>query len=49
MVTPMEMEWRTQRGSKDRALMEASIKEVRHAQVPREELDYVFNSFDQRF
>jgi uncharacterized oligopeptide transporter (OPT) family protein len=49
MVTPMEMEWRTQRVSKDRALMEASIKEVRHAQVPREELDYVFNSFDQRF
>lgn len=48
MVTQKEMEWRTQRGAEDRSRMEASLKEVRDAQVPREELDRVFNSYDQR-
>jgi len=49
MVTQKEMEWRTARSAEDRARSEASIKEVRDAQVPREELDRVWASYDQRF
>lgn len=49
MVTQKEMEWRTARGAEDRNRMEASVKEVRDAQVPREELDRVWASYDQRF
>jgi len=49
MVTQKEMEWRTARGTEDRARMEGSVKEVRDAQVPREELDRVWASYDQRF
>jgi len=49
MVTQKEMEWRTARGAEDRSRMEASVKEVRDAQVPREELDRVWASYDQRF
>ncbi|KRB51966.1 hypothetical protein ASE04_09600 [Rhizobium sp. Root708] len=49
MVTQKEMEWRTARGAEDRARMEGSVKEVRDAQVPREELDRVFAAYDQRF
>jgi hypothetical protein len=49
IVTQKEMEWRTARGTEDRARMEAGIKEVREAQVPRAELDRVFASFVQQF
>jgi CHASE3 domain sensor protein len=49
MVTQKEMEWRTARGAEDRARTDASVKELRDAQVPREELDRVFGSYDQRF
>lgn len=44
MVTQKEMEWRTARGAEDRARMEASIKDVRDAQVPRAELERVWTS-----
>lgn len=47
MVTQKEMEWRTNRGAEDRARMENSIKEVRDAQVPRAELERVWQSHDQ--
>lgn len=47
MVTQKEMEWRTARGAEDRARMEASIKEIREAQVPRAELERVWHSQDQ--
>lgn len=49
MVTQKEMEWRTARGTEDRARTDANVKELRDAQVPREELDRVFASYDQRF
>lgn len=49
MVTQKEMEWRTARGTEDRARTDASVKELRDSQVPREELDRVFGSYDQRF
>jgi hypothetical protein len=49
MVTQKEMEWRTARGSEDRARMEGGLKEVRESQVPRAELDRVFASFTQQF
>lgn len=49
MVTQKEMEWRTARGQEDRARMEASVKEVRDAQVPRAELTRVWQNYDQRF
>jgi hypothetical protein len=48
MVTQKEMEWRTARGAEDRQRMEQSIKEVRDAQVPREELSRVWQSDDQQ-
>ena len=49
MVTQKEMEWRTGRGLEDRSRMEASIKDVRDAQVPREELQRIWTSQDQQF
>lgn len=48
MVTKSEMEWRTARGVEDRQRMEAAIKDVRDAQVPREELARVWQSDDQQ-
>jgi hypothetical protein len=48
MVTQKEMEWRTARGAEDRQRMENAIKEVRDAQVPREELSRVWQSDDQQ-
>lgn len=48
MVTQDEMIWRTQRGVEDRQRMESAIKEVRDAQVPREELARVWQSDDQQ-
>ncbi|MBB3593806.1 hypothetical protein FHX08_004209 [Rhizobium sp. BK529] len=49
MVTQKEMKWRTARGAEDRARTDASVKELRNAQVPREELNSVFGSYDKRF
>lgn len=49
MVTRQEMEYRQARGAEDRTRMEATIKEIRDAQVPRAELDRVFANYDQRF
>jgi len=49
MVTQKEMEWRTQRGSEDRARTEMSVKDIRESQVPRLELDRVFESYNQQF
>lgn len=49
MVTQKEIEWRTARSAEDRARTEAGVKELRDAQVPRDELDRVFASYDQRF
>jgi hypothetical protein len=48
MVTQKEMEWRTARGAEDRQRSEAMIKELREEQVPRKELDRVFNSYDEQ-
>ncbi|MDR6818516.1 hypothetical protein J2X76_003693 [Neorhizobium sp. 2083] len=48
MVTQKEMEWRTARGAEDRQRTELAIKEIREDQVPRKELDRVFNSYDQQ-
>lgn len=48
MVTQKEMEWRTARSAEDRARTDGSVKELRDAQVPREELDRVFLSYDQQ-
>lgn len=47
MVTQKELEWRTARGAEDRSRMESSVKEVRDAQVPRAELERVWQSQDQ--
>ncbi|MGV2099069.1 hypothetical protein [Rhizobium sp. 21-4511-3d] len=49
MVTQDELVWRTQRSAEDRARTEASVKDLRDAQVPRAELDRVFAAYDQRF
>jgi DNA repair exonuclease SbcCD ATPase subunit len=48
MVTQKEMEWRTARGAEDRVRIEAAVKDVRDAQVPREELSRVWQSDDQQ-
>lgn len=48
MVTQKEMEWRTARSAEDRQRTEASIKDLRETQVPRQELDRVFQGYDQR-
>ena len=48
MVTQKEMESRTARGAEDRQRSEAMIKELREEQVPRKELDRVFNSYDEQ-
>jgi len=49
MVTQGELEWRTARSAEDRARTDAAVKDLRDNQVPREELDRVFGSYDQRF
>ncbi len=49
MVTQQELEWRTTRSAEDRARTDAAVKDLRDAQVPREELDRLFGSYDQRF
>lgn len=49
MVSQQEMEWRSARGAEDRLRQEASLKDLRDAQVPRAELDRVWQGYDQRF
>lgn len=49
MVTQQELEWRTQRSAEDRARTDTAVKDLRDAQVPRDELDRVFAAYDQRF
>lgn len=49
MVTRQEMDWRQARGAEDRVRLEAMVKELRDQQVPRDELDRVWQSYDQRF
>ncbi|APG91168.1 hypothetical protein [Sinorhizobium americanum] len=49
MVTQKEMEWRSARGAEDRMRQEAALNDLRDAQVPRQELDRVWTSYDQRF
>lgn len=46
-MTQKEIEARAVRGTKDRARMEASVKEVRNIQVPRAELERVWQSQDE--
>lgn len=48
-VSQKEMDWRTQRGSEDRTRQEASLKDIRESQVPRQELERIWQSYDQRF
>ncbi|AUX76428.1 hypothetical protein NXT3_CH01860 [Sinorhizobium fredii] len=49
MVTQKEMEWRSARGAEDRLQQQSMLKDLRDAQVPRQELDRVWTSYDQRF
>jgi hypothetical protein len=49
MVTQKELEWRSARSAEDRARLEGGISDLRSAQVPRAELERVWQSFDQRF
>lgn len=48
MVTRQEMEYRQQRGAEDRVRMEAGIKEVRDAQVPRTEMERQWDIINHR-
>lgn len=49
MITRQEMDWRQARGVEDRSRMESSVKEIRDAQVPRDELARTWQNYDQRF
>ncbi len=49
MVTQKELEWRSARSAEDRARLEGGIADLRSAQVPRAELERVWQTFDQRF
>jgi len=49
MVTRQEMDQRTERGVEDRARTDMAVKDLRDAQVPREELVRVWDNYDQRF
>lgn len=49
IVTRQEMDWRQARSAEDRTRTESTISDVRERQVPRDELDRVFSSYDQRF
>ncbi|MCS0459552.1 hypothetical protein [Rhizobium favelukesii] len=48
MVTQKEMEVRTQRGVEDRQRTDAAIADLRTSQVPRQELERVWQSDDQQ-
>ena len=47
-VSQKEMDWRTARSMEDRARTDATIATIRETQVPRDELDRVFQGYDQR-
>lgn len=48
MVTQKEMEWRTARGAEDRKRTDDAIADLRLSQVPRQELERVWQSDDQQ-
>ena len=48
-ITRAEMEWRQERGKEERARTETAILAISSALVPRQELDRVFQGYDQRF
>lgn len=48
IVTQQEMQWRTQRGLEDRQRMEATLSTIREDQVPRKELERVWDAGNQR-
>jgi hypothetical protein len=48
MVTQQEMEWRTARGAEDRKRADDAIADLRASQVPRQELERVWQSDDQQ-
>ena len=48
-VSQKELEYRTARGTEDRARMEDSLKKLDEAQVPRAEHERVWANYDQRF
>ena len=48
MVTQKEMEWRTARSAEDRQRTDSSVKDIREGLVPREELNRVFQGYDQQ-
>lgn len=48
-VSRQEMDWRASRGAEDRARMEATVSDIRSSQVPRAELERVWQGYDQRF
>jgi hypothetical protein len=48
MVTQKEMEWRTARGAEDRKRGDDAIADLRASQVPRQELERVWQSDDQQ-
>jgi hypothetical protein len=48
MVTQKEMEWRTARSAEDRKRTDDGIADLRASQVPRQELERVWQSDDQQ-
>jgi hypothetical protein len=48
IVTQKEMEWRTQRGAEDRKRSDDAIADLRTSQVPRQELERVWQSDGQQ-
>lgn len=49
MVTQKDLEYRTARGVEDRSRIEATLKKLDEAQVPRAEHERVWANYDQRF
>lgn len=49
MVTRQEMDWRSARGVEDRTRMESAVAQIRTDQVPRAELERVWDGYNQRF
>ncbi|TPJ97638.1 hypothetical protein FJ872_32000 [Mesorhizobium sp. B2-5-9] len=48
-ISRQEMDWRAARGQEDRIRTDTAIADLRTSQVPRLELDRVFQGYDQRF
>ena len=49
MVTRQEMDWRSARGVEDRTRVESTVAQIRTDQVPRAELERVWDGYNQRF